>query len=140
MTQEARRDVLKTFIEAFNTGNLTLLEKCLAEGATYTFYGTTKFAGVNDARENIRNLAREAFPEGIKFHIRHIIVDGDHGAIHWEDYATKSGRKYHNYGVFFVQFEGEKIKHIWEYIDYERFKIFLEYDHYQRNIGETRLP
>ncbi len=140
MTYETRREVLKTFIDAFNTGDLSLLESCLAEGATYTFYGSTKFAGVSDARENIRNLAREAFPEGIRFHIRNIIVDGDYGAIHWEDYATRSGRRYHNYGVFFVEFEGDKVKRIWEYIDYERFKVFLDYDQYQRDIGETYLP
>ncbi|MEM3032542.1 MAG: nuclear transport factor 2 family protein [Nitrososphaerota archaeon] len=139
MSQEARRQSLELLIEAFNRGELALLDKCLTEDATYTFYGTTKFAGVNNARENIRNLAREAFPEGIKFWIRHIVVDGDYGAIHWEDYATRSGLKYHNYGVFFVQFEGEKVKHIWEYIDYERFKVFLEYSNYQRNLGESRF-
>ncbi|GBC69137.1 hypothetical protein HRbin01_00830 [archaeon HR01] len=139
MSQTEKRESLKLLIEAFNTGDLSLLEKCLAPDAKYTFYGTTKFAGVNDARENIRNLAKEAFPEGIKFWIRQIVVDGDYGAIHWEDLATRSGLRYHNYGVFFVQFEGNKIKHIWEYIDYERFKVFLEYGHYQRNVGESHF-
>lgn len=134
---EARRSALKNLIRAFNTGNLKLLNEVFTRKATYTFYGTTKFAGANNALSTIRELGKKAFPEGIKFDVKKILVDGDYGCIHWEDLATKNGRKYHNYGVFFVQFEDDKVVRLWEYIDYERFKTFLEYDSYQRKIGKS---
>ena len=132
-----KRRALKNLIRAFNTGNLKLLNTVFTKEATYTFYGTTRFAGVNNALATIRELGKSAFPKGIKFDIKKIIVDGDFGCIHWEDFATKEGRNYHNYGVFFVQFKDEKVVKLWEYIDYERFKTFLDYDHYQRKIGRS---
>jgi ketosteroid isomerase-like protein len=116
---------------------MSLLAGVFTKGATYTFLGTTSFAGVNDAMKTIEELGKSAFPEGIKFDIKQIIVDGDFGCVRWEDFATKNGRKYHNYGVFFVQFEGDKVQKLWEYIDYERFKVFYDYDSFQQKIGES---
>ena len=132
-----RRRALEKFIEAFNTGNMSLLDGVISDDTTYTFLGTTSFAGVNNARKTIDGLAKLAFPEGIKFDIKQIIVDGNFGCVRWEDIATKNGRRYHNYGVFFVEYEGNTIKKLWEYIDYERFKAFFDYDHIQRPIGES---
>ncbi len=134
---ETKRQAIKNFIDAFNTGNTKLLDDALTTDATYTFYGTTGFAGVNNALSQITKLGRDAFPEGIKFDIKQIIIEEDFGCVQWEDLATKKGRKYHNYGVFFVHFRATKIEKLWEYIDYERFKAFLEYDNLQRGIGET---
>jgi ketosteroid isomerase-like protein len=137
MSAEARRNAIRKLIEAFNSGNMTLLDEAFQKDATYTFYGTTRYAGVNKALSTIDDLGKNAFPEGIKFDTKQIVVDGDFGCVRWEDFATKKGRKYHNYGVFFVQFEGDKIQRLWEYIDYERFKAFFDYDDYQRKIGES---
>lgn len=134
---EVKRRALKNLIGAFNTGNLKLLDKVFTRDAKYTFYGTTKFAGVNNALSTIRELGKKAFPEGIKFDIKKIIVEGEFGCIHWEDFAKKDGRTYHNYGIFFVQFKEAKVVKLWEYIDYERFKVFLDYDQYQRKIGRS---
>ena len=137
MSVEGKKRAIKKLVEAFNTGNIKLLDEAFTKDATYTFYGTTRLAGVNKALTWIPDAARTAFPEGIKFDIKQIIVEGDFGCVQWEDFATKGGRKYHNYGVFFVQFKGEKIQKLWEYIDYERFKVFYDYDQYQRKIGES---
>ncbi len=137
MSDEAKRTALRNLIEAFNTGKMKLLEDVFTKSATYTFLGTTRFAGVNNAFKTIDDLGRSAFPEGIKFDVKQTIVDGDFGCIRWEDFATKKGRKYHNYGVFFVKFKGGKIERLWEYIDYERFKVFLDYDEFQRQIGDS---
>ncbi len=136
-SREAKKRALKNFVEAFNTGNMKLLDGVVTGSTTYTFLGTTRFAGVNNAFKTIDELGKSAFPEGIKFDIKQIIVDGQFGCVRWEDFATKGGRKYHNYGVFFVEFVGDRIRRLWEYIDYERFKAFLEYDHIQRNVGES---
>ncbi len=137
MSDQGKRRALKNLIEAFNLGDMKLLEDVFTRSATYTFLGTTRFAGVNNAFKTIDDLGKSAFPEGIKFDIKQLVVDGDFGCVRWEDFATKKGRSYHNYGVFFVQFKGNKIEKLWEYIDYERFKVFLEYDDYQRKIGES---
>ena len=137
MSDQDKRKALKNLIEAFNSGNAKLLDDVFVSSATYTFLGTTRFAGVNNAMKTIDEPGKSAFPEGIKFDIKQIIVDGDFGCVRWEDYATKKGRKYHNYGVFFVQFRRNKIERLWEYIDYERFKVFLDYDEFQRKIGES---
>ncbi len=137
MSDKAKRTALKNLLEAFNTGNKKLLDDVFVKSATYTFLGTTRFAGVNNALKTIDGLGRYAFPEGIKFDVKQIIVDRDFGCVRWEDFATKKGRKYHNYGVFFVKFEGDKIERLWEYIDYERFKVFLDYDKFQRRIGDS---
>ena len=137
MELENRKKAIKKVIEAFNTGDTKLLDEAFTKEATYTFYGTTRLAGVNKALTWIPEAAETAFPEGIKFDIKQIIVEGEFGCVQWEDLATKKGRKYHNYGVFFVQFEGDKIKKLWEYIDYERFKTFYDYDQFQRKIGES---
>jgi ketosteroid isomerase-like protein len=134
---EAKKRALENFIGAFNTGNMKLLDGVIDDSTTYTFLGTTSFAGVNNARKTIDELGKRAFPEGIKFDIKQIIVDGNFGCVRWEDLAMKGGRKYHNYGVFFAEFEGSLIKKIWEYIDYERFKAFLDYDQVQRPVGES---
>lgn len=134
---ESKRHALVNFIEAFNTGNMKLLDDVITDSTTYTFLGTTNLAGVNSARKTIDELGKSAFPEGIKFDIKQVIVDGNFGCVRWEDLATKSGRKYHNYGVFFAEFEGSAIKKLWEYIDYERFKAFYDYDHIQRPVGES---
>jgi ketosteroid isomerase-like protein len=134
---EGKRRALRNFIEAFNTGNMKLLDGVITDETTYTFLGTTDFAGVNNARKTIDELGRRAFPEGIKFDIKQIIVDGNFGCVRWEDLATNKGRKYHNYGVFFAEFDGNAIKKIWEYIDYERFKAFLDYDKVQRPVGDS---
>lgn len=134
---EAKRRALVNFIDAFNTGNMKLLDGVITDSTTYTFLGTTSFAGVNNARKTIEELGRSAFPEGIKFDIKQIVVDGNFGCVRWEDLATNKGRKYHNYGVFFVEFEGPAIARVWEYIDYERFKAYTEYDRIQRPIGES---
>ena len=133
----AKKRALENFIGAFNTGNMKLLDGVIDDSTTYTFLGTTSFAGVNNARKTIDELGRQAFPEGIKFDIKQIIVEGNFGCVRWEDLATNKGRKYHNYGVFFAEFDGDVIKKIWEYIDYERFKAFLEYDNVQRLVGES---
>lgn len=137
MSDEGKRTALRKLIEAFNTGKMGLLEDVFTKTATYTFLGTTRFAGVNNALKTIDELGRSAFPEGIKFDVKQTIVDGDFGCIRWEDFATRTGRKYHNYGVFFVKFEGDRIERLWEYIDYERFKVFLEYDEFQRRIDDS---
>ncbi len=137
MSDQGKRSALKNLIEAFNSGDMKLLEDVFTKSATYTFLGTTRFAGVNNAFKTIDDLGKSAFPEGIKFDIKQLVVDGDFGCVRWEDFATKKGRSYHNYGVFFVQFGGNKIEKLWEYIDYERFKVFLDYDDYQRKIGES---
>lgn len=134
---QARKQAIVNFIEAFNTGNMKLLDGVITDKTTYTFLGTTSFAGVNNARKTIAELGKRAFPEGIKFDIKKIIVDKNFGCVRWEDIATKKGRKYHNYGVFFVEFEGKAMKRLWEYIDYERFKAFVEYDEIQRKVGES---
>ena len=138
-SNEAKKRALENFIGAFNTGNTKLLDGVIDDSTTYTFLGTTSFAGVNNARKTIDELGKQAFPEGIKFDIKQIIVDGSFGCVRWEDLATKNGRKYHNYGVFFAEFEGSLIKRLWEYIDYERFKAFLEYDSVQRPVGESEF-
>jgi len=135
---EAKKRAIEKFIEAFNTGNMKLLDGVITDSTTYTFLGTTPLAGVNNARKTIDELGRSAFPEGIKFDIKQIIVDKNFGCVRWEDVATKKGRRYHNYGVFFVEFEaGGAMKRLWEYIDYERFKAFYEYDDIQRKVGES---
>jgi len=138
-SDEAKKRAITNFIEAFDTGNAKLLDGVINDETSYTFLGTTSFAGVNNARKQIDELGKQAFPEGIKFDIKQIIVDGKFGCVRWEDVATKNGRKYHNYGVFFVEFEGSTIVRVWEYIDYERFKAFLDYDEIQRPVGETVL-
>lgn len=137
MSDQDKRRALQNLIEAFNSGNTKLLDDVFIKSATYTFLGTTRFAGVNNALKTIDDLGKSAFPEGIKFDIKQILVDGDFGCVRWEDFATKKGRKYHNYGVFFVQFKGDRVERLWEYIDYERFKVFLDYDDFQRKIGES---
>ncbi len=134
---DAKAKSLRNFVDAFNTGDMKLLDGVIDDSTTYTFLGTTRLAGVNNARKTIDELGKHAFPEGIKFDIKQIIVDGNHGCVRWEDLATKNGRKYHNYGVFFVEFEGSKITKLWEYIDYERFKAFFDYDGIQRPVGES---
>jgi hypothetical protein len=135
---ETKKRAIEKFIEAFNTGNMKLLDGVITDSTTYTFLGTTTFAGVKNARKTIEELGKHAFPEGIKFDIKQIIVDKNFGCVRWEDIATKKGRKYHNYGVFFVEFEtGGAMKRLWEYIDYERFKAFFEYDEIQRKVGES---
>ena len=134
---ESKERSLRNLIDAFNTGNMKLLDGVINDSTTYTFLGTTRLAGVNNARKTIEELGKSAFPEGIKFDTKQIIVDGNFGCIRWEDLATKNGRKYHNYGVFFVEFEGSTIRRLWEYIDYERFKAFYDYDHIQRPVGES---
>ena len=134
---ESKKHSLENFIGAFNAGNMKLLDGVIDDSTTYTFLGTTSLAGVNNARKTIEELGRSAFPEGIKFDIKQIVVDGNFGCVRWEDLATKNGRKYHNYGVFFVEFEGSTIKKLWEYIDYERFKAFYDYDRIQRPVGES---
>jgi hypothetical protein len=135
---DAKKRAIEKFIEAFNTGNMKLLDGVITDSTTYTFLGTTTFAGVKSARKTIEELGKHAFPEGIKFDIKQIIVDSNFGCVRWEDIATKKGRKYHNYGVFFIEFEtGGAMKRLWEYIDYERFKAFFEYDDIQRKVGES---
>ena len=135
---EKKKRAIEKFIEAFNTGNMKLLDGVITDSTTYTFLGTTALAGVNNARKTIDELGRSAFPEGIKFDIKQIIVDRDFGCVRWEDVATKNGRRYHNYGVFFVEFgAGGAMKRLWEYIDYERFKAFYDYDDIQRKVGES---
>ena len=132
-----KKRALRNFIEAFNTGNMKLLDGVVTDSTTYTFLGTTRLAGVNNALKTIDELGKSAFPEGIKFDIKQIIVDGSFGCVRWEDFAMKDGRKYHNYGVFFVEFDGNRIRRLWEYIDYERFKAFFDYDLVQRKVGES---
>jgi len=136
-SSEGKKRALRNFIEAFNTGNMKLLDGVVTDSTTYTFLGTTRLAGVNNALKTIDELGKSAFPEGIKFDIKQIIVDGGFGCVRWEDFATKNGRKYHNYGVFFVEFDGNRIRRLWEYIDYERFKAFFDYDLVQRKVGES---
>lgn len=137
MSTAARKKTLRNLIRSFTTGNQKLLKESFTPNATWTFFGTTRLAGVLNAVKFVQTVGKTAFPEGIKFNIKQIIVDGSYGCVRWEDLAFKKGRKYHNYGVFFVQFREEKIQKLWEYIDYERFKAFYDYDDIQRKIGPS---
>ncbi len=60
---EKKRRAIEKFIEAFNTGNMKLLDGVITDSTTYTFLGTTRLAGVNNARKTIEELGRSAFPE-----------------------------------------------------------------------------
>jgi len=122
-------NLVKEAFEGFNLGNFDRLISILAEDATYYFPGTTPFSGTIKGKEAIKNFFAQVgklFPQGIKFEIKNVVGTGNVVAIEWEDRATTAqGKAYENKGVHFIEFEGEKVKALREYLDTEKVKALI---------------
>jgi predicted ester cyclase len=130
-TQESNKQAVIRMNEAFNTGQLEVIDELLAD--SHTDHGPSRDprAGAAGIRKKI-GMLRQAFPD-LKFTIEQIIAEGDVVAFRWKMVGTQSGefvgyqpshKPIEQFGHDFVTFKDGKI--VTHYSATDSFRHILE--------------
>ena len=116
MPPEDNKKAVQRMLEAFNTGDLTIVDQLLGP----EFSDQTPFPGTdrkeNGLKKQIHHL-RQAFPD-VQFSIDHIVAEGDIVAFRWKMTGTQRGtlmgyapsnKTVTHYGNDFVTFKNGKM-------------------------------
>lgn len=109
---------------AITAGNPEGFMSRLADDATWTFFGTHRFAGtIRGKDELVAKLFAplgEVLADGIKVHVDTLTAEGDRVVIEARGEAqTKQGVPYNNSYCIVVTCANGKIQHVREYLDSE---------------------
>jgi ketosteroid isomerase-like protein len=110
----ANRAIAETIFTALNNRDLSLLDNCLDEHATFDFPGTTLIKG----RKKIITFFKILFRKysRLTFTVKETLVEGEGVCVLWTNTGTsKDGLAYNNRGVTFVHITDGKILFLSDY-------------------------
>lgn len=130
MSIEANKQLVRDTWGAVSAGDIGGFLGNLADSVTWTFFGSHRFAGIFDGKEEL--VAKlfaplgEVLADGIKVHIDSLTAEGDRVVMEARGEAqTKTGEHYNNYYCIVITVHEGKIAHVREYLDSELVtKIF----------------
>lgn len=129
MSREQRtRELALAFFDAMNRGDTQALVDAYADDGYCHTMGRTLISG-KFSKAQISMAAGQifqVFPQGIRFTIRAMTVEGERAAIEAESEGLHvSGKVYSNEYHFLMQFRGDKVAVFREYMDTERVTDIL---------------
>ena len=125
MSEENKAIIQRYVEEAFNQGNLDVIDELVAPD--YVNHGSIPGLPAQD-REDLKRVeraTRAALPD-IRYQIDHIVADGDWVAHHWTATATHigeflgippTGRRFSAAGMVFTRIRDGKIAEQWRIVD-----------------------
>ena len=130
MSIEANKQLVRDTWGAVSVGDISGFLGNLADDVTWTFFGSHRFAGSFEGKEEL--VAKlfaplgEVLVDGIKVHIDSLTAEGDRVVMEARGEArTKTGDHYNNYYCIVITVHEGKIAQVREYLDSELVtKIF----------------
>lgn len=110
----SNRALAQVIFSAMNTRDLSELDQCLSENATFDFPGAGLIKGRNRILAFLKVLFRK-YPQ-LFFTVEDVMVDGDRANVLWTNKGENMrGDPYKNRGVTFVKLTEGKIVFISDY-------------------------
>lgn len=118
------KEIVGELIDAIATSDADKLLGTLADDVTWTFFGSHRFAGTfrgkNELMSGLFAVVGEVLEDGIKLHVKSIVVDGGQVVVEGKGQArSKDGLDYNNDYCLAFDVVGDKIQHVREYLDSE---------------------
>lgn len=118
------KEIVGELIDAIATSDADKLLGTLADDVTWTFFGSHRFAGTfrgkNELMTGLFAVVGEVLEDGIKLHVKSIVVDGGQVIVEGKGQArSKAGLDYNNDYCLAFDVVGDKIQHVREYLDSE---------------------
>ncbi|MCL5257479.1 MAG: nuclear transport factor 2 family protein [Chloroflexi bacterium] len=111
--------------EAINRRDFDAFVDLVHEDASFEFPGTSLLAGAHQGEKGIRRFLKRmtiAVPD-LQFTVVNTLATGSLVALEWTNRGTTlKGAPYENRGVTIIEFSGDKIKRLRDYLDTERLK------------------
>ena len=122
MTLTDNKQVVQTFYDSANRGDMDTCMGQLAEDVTWTNIGTTKYSGTFRGKADlVTRLLQPVFGQlqaGIASVVDNIVAEGDFVVVQSRGKAeTKDGRPYNNTYCHVFKIHGGKIVEVTEYLD-----------------------
>jgi ketosteroid isomerase-like protein len=120
MSSEENRRIVREFFETLSKKDIPRTLDFYAEDGTCWTAGSLPFSGTSDKKgiSEVSNLLLNVFPEGLKFTIKDMIVEGDKVAVEAESNGKHvSGMHYNNQYHFKIVLRDGKIIQFKEYLD-----------------------
>ena len=122
MNIEKNKNIVLSFFENSNRGNLDASVELLSDGLIWTGVGTSKFSGTHKGKEKVlQDLIGPLFSslkQGIYTTVENMIAEGDSVVIRATGKAeTLEGKDYNNKYCFIFRIEQGKICEVVEYCD-----------------------
>ncbi|HKY92246.1 MAG TPA: nuclear transport factor 2 family protein [Nevskiaceae bacterium] len=129
MTREHRtRELALAFFDAMNRGDTAAIVEAYAEDGYCHTMGRTLISGKFSKAQIAQAAGQifEVFPDGIRFTIHAMTVEGDRVAVEASSEGRHvSGKVYTNEYHFLMQFRGDRLAVFREYMDTERVTDIL---------------
>jgi ketosteroid isomerase-like protein len=123
MEEKDRVSMALAAFDALNQRDLDAFLEILDEDATFEFPGTSLLAGTHAGKKGIRRFLRRmtiAVPD-LRFAIRHSLASGHMVVLEWTNKGTTmKGEPYENKGVTVIEFDGDLVIRLRDYLDTER--------------------
>ena len=118
------KEIVGELIDAIATSDADKLLGTLADDVTWTFFGSHRFAGTfrgkNELMTGLFAVVGEVLEDGIKLHVKSIVVDGGQVIVEGKGQArSKAGLDYNNDYCLAFDVVGGKIQHVREYLNSE---------------------
>jgi uncharacterized protein len=113
----------KALFEAINKGDWDYVIDRFAEEGSLFFPGSSPLSGLHEGKEKVRKYFRRmhiAVPD-LTFRVSHMAETEDLIFIEWKNCGkTRKGVPYENCGVTVLEFTGDKIRQLRDYLDTEK--------------------
>ena len=119
---EANKQIARDFMQALSSGETKRLLAMYSDDITVWTAGSLSISGLHDVKEVVAlsDGILGAFPEGLRFSIQAMTVEGERVAIEAESLGTHaSGKVYHQQYHFLLVIRDGKVAHMKEYFDTE---------------------
>lgn len=122
MTTKTNKELIQSFFDAGNRGDMDHIVGLFADDIKWTTSGTTKFSGTFDGKQTLLdNLLGGLFSQlkaGIFSEIENIVAEGEFVVAQTRGKAeTTDGKNYDNNYCHIFKLQDGKIKEVTEYLD-----------------------
>ncbi len=128
---EARRAITRNRFDALSRSDVAAVDALYGEDFVLWSPGTLPFSGIHDKSEalELMKMITSAFPEGLRFTIDAMTVEGERVAVEAHSEGRHAGgRDYHNQYHFLVKIRDGKIVMLKEYMDTQHARDVLLQD------------
>ncbi|MGR8918696.1 MAG: nuclear transport factor 2 family protein [Gammaproteobacteria bacterium] len=124
MSTESNKQLVRDTWGAVSAGDIDTFMNNLADDISWTFFGSHRFAGTFNGKEELANKLfapiGDVLEDGIKVELLSLTADGDRVAVEAKGNArSKAGKDYNNDYCMIVTCADGKVKAVREYLDSE---------------------
>ena len=121
---QSNKEIVRELVDAVTAGDADGILKNLANDLTWTFFGSHRFAGTLNGKEELMAglfaVVAEVLEDGIKVTVKSMIADEDYVVVEGKGKAhSKSGLDYNNDYCLVFEVHNSKIQHVRQYLDSE---------------------